>query len=385
MTSRPHRHSRQRKTLLTRPRLLILATTFAALGIAGGAYHLLTAKDAEDHLRIAQELVAKGDGKGARIELKNALQKEPGNAEAHYRLGRLYFASQEYPAAEKELKLARDKDHRAPDLLPMLARSLLALREPQRVLAEIDVPAGATADTAASILALRARAQFMLGNEAAAEHTLQEADGRRPNHPDTLMTRAQAALSKGRTDRPIVLIDQAIAADEQRADYWIAKGDILRIGKKREEALAAYRKALLLEPDNLAARLASAIVHIDMNALDLAAVELAAARKTAPDNLIARYLGALIDFRRAHFADANTKLQQVMKNAPDFLPGQLLAGAVNLAMGNRNTAIAHLNRVIERVPEHAYARKLLAAALIQGGNWIVPRTSSANSRAMTIF
>ncbi len=367
MTSSSRRHSRRRKTLLTRPRLLVLAGVVAALGLAGGGYHLLTTKDAEDHLRAAEALVAKGNRKGAEIELKNALQQEPDNAAARYELGRLHFAAQDYAAAEKELSHARAKGHQDPDLLPMLARTLLALREPKRVADEIKVPDGAPADTAAAILALRARAQLMLGDGAAADQSLQAADAARPNHPDTLMTRAQMAVAAGQPDAALGLVEQAIAADGRRADLWVMRGDLLRMARQRDAALAAYRKASALEPANLPARLATTLMHLEANQLDQAAADLREIGKTAPDNLMARYLGALVDFRRGQHAEANTKLQQVLKSAPDFLPGQLLAGAVNLALGNRNISVAHLNRVIERAPDHAYARKLLATAMLQGG------------------
>jgi len=176
-------------------------------------------------------------------------------------------------------------------------------------------------------------------------------------------------MAAGNTpERALALVDRALGQDPKRDDLWMFMGHLRRQAKQRAEAQSAYRKALEMEPDNVAARIALALTHLEADALlEPAAKELKEAARLAPNNVMARYLLALIDFRQARLADAQTKLQQVLKLDPDFLPGHLLTGAVNLALGNRNNAITHLTRVVDQVPGHAQARKLLAAAMTQGG------------------
>lgn len=352
---------------ITRAHVILLIAAVAITGLAWGAYYLLTHKDAADYLQAAETHTAQGDAKSAIIALKNALQLEPANAEARYRLGNLYVRIHDYLAAEKELKLARDKGHTAPDLPLLLARTWLALGQSQQVLDELPVPDGAKPELAAPLLALRARAQWLRNDATAAEASLQHADALHPNDTETLLTRAMMAAAGNAPERALALVDQALGQDAKRAELWMLKGDLQRQAKRRAEAQSAYRKALELKPDNVPARIALAMTHLQADALEPAAKVLKEAAKLTPNDVMVRYLLALVDFRQERIADAQAKLQQVLKLDPEFLPGHLLSGAVHLALGNRNTAISHLTRVVYQVPGHPQARKLLAAAMAQGG------------------
>lgn len=394
MATHSRRRSRRGELRLDRSRLLLIAGVVASIGIAGGAYHVLSRKSPEDHIEAAQTHMGRGDRQAAVIELKNALQLAPDNAGVRYELGKLHLASQDYASAEKELMRARDGGHRADDLPTLLAQALIGLRQPKRVLDEIPVPEGASPDLAAPLLALRARAQLMLGDRGAAEQSLMAADALRPDHPETLVTRAQIAVMAGQRDTAMTLLDRAIAVDGKRADLWMMKGDLLRLSSRspgrsesdlaatgggagdasgpqaqhyKQQALAAYRKVFELDPGHVPARIAVSLLHLEANDLDRAEAELAQVAKLAPEHPMALYLGAVIDFRRDRPAEAKAKLQQVLKRAPDLLPAHLLAGAVEFALGNRQTAIGHLGKVLEHMPEHAYARKLMAAAMVSSG------------------
>jgi putative PEP-CTERM system TPR-repeat lipoprotein len=355
------------KPRLTRGRLILLATALVVTASTWSVYYYLTDKDAADYLQSAETYAAQGDTKAAIIALKNALQLEPEHAEARYRLGRLYVGIQDYLAAEKELKRAREQGHAAPDLPVFLARTWLALGQPERVLAELPVQDGAAPEQSAALLALRARAQWLSKDVAAAEASLQQAEVLHPGNTETLLTRAMMSAAGGAPERALALVDQALGQASKRADIWMFKGDLERQGRHTAKAQTAYRKALQLDPDYVPARIALALTHIETNALDAASRELGEAAKRAPNDIMVRYLQALIDFRQERLADAQSKLQQVLRLAPDFLPAHLLSGAVHLALGNLNLAITHLTRVVEQVPGHLPARKLLAAAMAQEG------------------
>jgi len=360
------RHRKSRHPLWTHlPK--ILAGIVGVAVLAGGAY-VATRKSPDDHLQAGIAMHQRGDFKGAAIELKNTLQAAPENAEARYLLGRVHFANGEYLAAEKELKKARDLGIKEGGLDPLFARTLLILNEPQRVLDEVKQNVGGQAESNAAIMALRARAQLMLKDAAAAENDLAEAQSLSADHPETLASRAFLAMTRNNLEEALALTDQALAKANQRADLWVMKGDLLRLAKRNQEAQAAYGKALAGEPANIPARLASAQLHLEANSLDKADADLKELLKHAPSNVMGRYLGAFIDFRRARYAEADGKLQDVLRSAPGFLPGQLLAGATKLALGNREAAKLHLNKVLGAAPQHPLARKLMAATLADLGD-----------------
>lgn len=364
MSSRQHN-----KTLnWLRAHYLILIGASAGLAILAGGAYFATRKSPEDHFKAGIELQKKGDTKGASIELKNALQLAPNNAEARYLLGRIHFSGGDLLNAEKELKKARELGFKAGDLDTLYARTLLLLNQPQRVLDEVSTDLAATPETHAAILALRARARFMLKETAAAEKDLEEADTLFPAHAETLTTRAYLAFTQGRAEEALALTSEALAKADQRADLWLMKGNVLQTLKRDGEALQDYAKVLALEPGNVPARLARAQLQLQTSALDKAEADLKELRKHAPGNPVGRYLEALLDFRQGRLPDAYGKLQEVLRSAPNALQANLLAGVVSLSLGKREEAINHLNKVLQFDPQHVVARKLMAAALADVGS-----------------
>lgn len=380
--SRSHRHRRSSltRTLAAHKRTLGLAALVLFAGAGVGAYFVTAKSTPEAHLAKAVALDQRGEWTAAEIELKNALQLDPSNAEARFRLGRIHFAKNDYQSAEKELRLARTHGMTDPELSVLLARSLLALNQPDRVLDEIKELDGAPVSTNATLLALRAQAGLMRGDRDAAEAALADADARSPEAPDTLAVRALLAINSGQPpEQALALVEQALARDEKRADLWIMKADLLRVARRgADEALDAYAKALALDPANIPARLATAQLLLEANQLDKAEAELKHVGKHAPNNVLGRYLSALIDFRRNRLDEANNKLQSVLNAAPNFLPANLLAGIVNLSQGKRETAASHLGKVLDAQPEHALARKLLSASLLGAGKVEQAKSMVAN-------
>ncbi len=65
---------------------VILLTTL--IGLSG-----CQKKTSEEHISAAKEFVVNGDQQSAIVELKNAIQVDPQQAEARFELGNLYFCS----------------------------------------------------------------------------------------------------------------------------------------------------------------------------------------------------------------------------------------------------------------------------------------------------
>lgn len=363
MPQSPRRKSLQRLRAHL-PKILAILAGVAVL--AGGAYVALK-QSPKDHFKAGNTLFQQGDLKGAAIELKNTLQGEPNNAAARVMLGRIHFNNGDFLAAEKEFRKALEIGSKEPALEPLLARTLLHINEPQKLLDEISVREGESAESNAAILALRARAYLMLKNKAAAESELAQAQALSPDHPESLISRAYLALADKKLDEAMMLVERAASKTDGRADIWVMKGDLLRSGTKKTESMQAYAKALAIEPANTAARLASVQLHLEANDLDKAEADLKELRQHAPNNMMGRYLEAFIEFRRGRHAEAKTKLQEVLRTAPTFLPAHLLAGTLNLATGNREAAKSHFDKVLEAAPDHPLARKLMAATLSELG------------------
>lgn len=364
---RSHRHQSPAMQWTRKHLPKLLAALIGGAALAGGAY-LTTRQSPEDHLKSGIDLQQKGDLKGAAIELKNALQQLPSNADARYRLGQIHFTSNDFESAEKELKKARELGIQDAELDPLYARTLLLIDQPQRLIDEVQVPESAEAGLRATLLALRARAHLALKDQTASEKTLAEAEAISADHPEVLVARAFFAFADKKPAEALAKVEQALAKAPKRADFWLLKADLLHATKQREPALQAYSHALEIEPDNIAGLRARAQTYLEASNPEKAEVDIKRLLKLAPKDVMGRYFQAFIDFGQSRFTEANNTLQGVLRGAPNFLPGHLLAGGANIALGNSEAARFHLDKVLSAAPQHPLARKLMALTLAQLGN-----------------
>lgn len=348
--------SQQRTATLT---ILTAALLLAGLTACGKT------QTAESLISEAHQYQTKGDNKAAIIQLKNALQNSPDNAEARFLLGTIYNQTGDAQSADKELRRALSLGIPATRVLPELAGALLAQGQFQQALDEIrrladDQPS-------AQILSLRGNAYLALNKEQEAKTAFEGALKTTPGFPAALIGLSRLALTEKNIASATEYSEQAVTQNPQNTDVWLFKGDLLRAQGKTEAALAAYSEVLKFQPDNVAAHLNIALLQIASNQFTEAKTNIDAARKASPRNLMAIYIQALLDFRQGKFAVSLESLQQVLRVAPEHMPSVLLAGAVQLALGSMPQAEQHLRKYLENDPNNLYAQKLLASVLTKSG------------------
>jgi Flp pilus assembly protein TadD len=114
---------------LRRPSLPI--ALLASLIVAGCG-----SSDPKDLVSSAKDYLAKSDTKAAIIQLRNARQKAPNDAETRYLLGRAYLESGDPSAAEVELRRALDLKYTPGAVLPLIAQALAAQGEHRKAVNE---------------------------------------------------------------------------------------------------------------------------------------------------------------------------------------------------------------------------------------------------------
>lgn len=119
----------------------------------------------------ARQYQQKGDSKAAIIQLKNALQKNPEDAEARFLLGSIYATKGDPLSAEKELRKAASLGIKRDRMAPVLGTTLLALGQFQKVLDET-TPVAGTPDTV-ELQSLRGNAYLALGKPDQAKEAFQ--------------------------------------------------------------------------------------------------------------------------------------------------------------------------------------------------------------------
>lgn len=319
----------------------------------------------EQLIADATQYRQKGDNKAAVIQLKNALQKKPDDANARFLLGSIYNDSGDALSAEKEIRRAMELGMAKTQTAPQLAKSLMAQGKYQDALDALGA-AGPTQDAGTEVA--RGDAYAALGKQAEAKAAYEQAVKLSPDAPLALIGLAKIAYFAKDVEGATRMIDQAIAKNPQSTEALVAKADLLRAQNKNDEALAAYDAALKIKPDHLQNRIAKANLDIAMRRFDEAAKEIEAARKLAPAAPTVSYAQALLDFSQGKHQPALESIQQVLKVAPEHMPSVLLAGAIQYALGSNEQAEQYVKRYIAANPGNPYASKLLASILLKNND-----------------
>jgi putative PEP-CTERM system TPR-repeat lipoprotein len=313
-------------------------------------------------LKEAQQYEQKGDRKAALIQLKNAVAQSPENGEARLRLGAFQLDAGDILSADKELRKAASLGIKPQRTLPLLAKTLQAQGQSQKLLDEITPEA---AKGSAQLLTLRGEAYLALGDAAHAKDAFEQALAVDPNAGDALTGLARHAIMKGDRQAAELYASEAVAKDPKNAEVWMFNGTMLRAGGKPDQALAAFDKALALQPGHHTAHIEKAYIEITQGKFPAAKADLDAAQKTTPNSMLVSYTQAMLDFSQGKFAPAQEALQKILKSAPEHMPSILLSGAVELNLGASQQAEQHLRKYLAAYPDNVYARKLLAQTLLK--------------------
>lgn len=172
------------------------------------------APGATDALRLNDEgvsLLAKGDAEGGIAKLKEALDADPGCAEAARNLAKIAFSSQRFALAENVLADALAVHQGEVSLLVPYAQATAKLRHMDKF--------------AESIVLLSANGDV-----------------------ETLSGLSLLLMAQGNPDEAIMAVDAAISNDEGNAEAYFNKGLIRENQKRWAEAAFAYGRSIECNP-----------------------------------------------------------------------------------------------------------------------------------------
>ena len=338
--------------------------------LAGLALAMLVAcaETPEAFLASAKDQLAKGDVKAAVIQLRNALQKNPGMAEARYLLGRALLDTGDVATAEKELRKALELDYPREVVVPPLVRALVAGGQYKTAIDDFGSASATSPQGAAELQTALAQAYFATGDATRGKAALEAALAAQPDYPAAILAVARVKAGSGDVVGALASIDAALARNAKFPEGWLFKGELAMSQGRAEEGIAAYRKAVELKPDFLAAHSALVTSLISQGKADEATAQLAAMKKVAPRHPQTLLLESVLAYDRKDFIAANAALQQQLRAAPDNLRGLLLSGAVNYELKAYATSEADLLKVLKAVPGQLFARRILIENYLKTGN-----------------
>lgn len=315
----------------------------------------------------AQSEAAEGDYAAAAIDLKNLIQREPGNAAARAALGEAALALGDAPAAEKELRRARDLGSARADLDILLAQALLAQRRNEEVLQALgDRPGAVPADL--RVLMLAGRAREGLGQPAEAEATYRAAMAAAPGNPEPVVALVALLLQGRRQAEADALVDAALAASPGDIATLVLKGRRILETQGPTPAEEHFRRALALAKDaDAEGQVLVGLAEVQLVREDVKGADASIRRleEIAPGGMLTVYLRARHQAQSGDYSGAIVRLQQILKVDPDFLPAERLLGTVHYLNGNFEQAAMHLSRVVARSDDPFVGRMLAELRLRQ--------------------
>lgn len=347
-----------------RPVVLALTLALAASVALVGCDNPSTLT-AQEHIQRAKDFEDQGKIKGSIVELKNAIQKSPDNAQARMLLGQLYLKAGMGAGAEKELRQAEQLGVNRETIKPLLGEALLLMGEYKRILDEIEPGERTSKVNTARIYQIRADALLKLGNTKDACNLFQQSLDTHSGNPATYWGLAQCAVAERNLAKARAWLDSALKLNTSQAKTWILAGNLALFEKNPGSALAAYTNALKSEPGNLEALQSRAAVYMAQAQLENARADVDRLARLAPKSLPSHYLQALLHFELKQYPEAQADLHEILSKQPDYMPGVLIAGATAYALGSYQQAESYLNQFLARSPHHAYARRVLAATQIK--------------------
>lgn len=192
----------------------------------------------------AQNALSRGDYAAALAAYTKIADLEPDNPEPWITKSRLYMIEQDIPAAYSSAA-------KAVELAPQNADALTALARAQDWQGAYEDAATHALDALdlepenVETLAVLAEIYTDVGNVDIAQGYLDQALALDPNHVLALRNQAYLYERLLKYDEALAALDQALALDPQRADLFMEKARIYRIGKGDfPKAVEAYRAAV---------------------------------------------------------------------------------------------------------------------------------------------
>ncbi len=292
-------------------RFALISVILAILAGCGGADERKAA-----YLEKGNQLFSEGNYEKARLEFKNALQIDPKDADAHYKLGLALEKLGEWkPALSQFLAVLKLDDAHVGALVHtgqiyLLGNALdQALENAEKAIA-ID-PEDPDA------LALRGGVRAKSGDIKGAFSDGQSALKKDPGHVNSIALLSALHLAQRESDKALALIDQGLKSHPENTNLLGLKAKVLMSQKKVDEAGEILEKIITIEPDQMVHRFQLAGFYSNQNKLDKAEKVLRDAAAYEKDDNKAKMV--LIDFlaKKRGFEAAEKELLAEIEKHPD--------------------------------------------------------------------
>lgn len=335
-----------------------------------GAVSLACAADprASQFYEDALQRYEKNDFKGAAVQLRNALKADRNMLPVHVLLGKVLLANGEANAAEAAFNEALRLGANATEVILPLAEAVTAQGNPDQLLSQARFAhAGLPQATKVKMILLKATAASDLGNYKESLRLLGEVRALEAGNSDSWSAEVPIRVRAGQLVEAKAAAEKAVALDPKSSKAAYQLATVAHVGGDLNKALEGYTRTLALKADHVDALVARAGIYVDLNRMDAAAADVAAARKSDARDPRSIYLAALVAEKNGKPAEVKQAMVEVT-NIIDSFPiaylryrpqALMLGGLTHFSLDQYEKAKPLLEAVLRQTPTSPVA-KLLA-------------------------
>lgn len=337
-------------------KVLLTSTVILLIAAGTGGWYIL---EHRDPLQQAKVLLAKGDYRGAGLQLRTAVKNNPSSAEAHALLAQLNIAADDPIAAEHQIRQAMALNWDQASSLAILSQAYMRQNKWPEILKEIPAK-GATPEQTAYYLMTRAVAQRGLKDNDTSAQTLAEAERLAPQNAEVHLVAARFAQQDGHLDHALDEVDRSLAIEPQRTDGLQFKSNLLLAKGDRAGALALLDQAVAGAPNRLEVVVERAALYLALNEDAKAKGDVTTVLERDDKNIAAHFVNAVLLIRQSKFADADTELQRIDTVIDRFQRGLYFKAMVKARLGQNAQAEDAIMTYVNRAPGDPDGIRLLA-------------------------
>lgn len=314
-----------------------------------------------------KQLMQSGDTAGAIIQFKSALQKQE-TAELRLLLGQALLEQGDPVSAKVELGKAMELQAPEDEVVPPLARAMLALGEDSAVLQQFGRTRLKSAPASADLLTSLATAHLARNDKDAARQAIAQAYQAMPDFPAALVLEARLSASENDMDGALALLNKALTKNPADERAGILKGEILWRGKQdRDGALDSFKKVLAAKPKSVGAHTSIISILSEQKKNDEARAQFDSLKKVLPNHPDTLYFEAQYAFAAKDYKATQDLTNRLLKAMPEHPKVLELAGATDYRMKRYVEAEASLAKALKNAPGLMVARQLLAQTYLRTG------------------
>ena len=316
----------------------------------------------------AKQFLERKDLNSAKIEIKSALDINPGYGEARFLLGTVLLKEGNPSNAEVEFRKARAAKYPEYLVVPELAQAMLQLGQAAKLADEFGKMRFEQVAAHARLQTILALAHGALDKPELADSALRAALAADPSYSPALIVSARQKAAARDFDGAFQILAEINSREPENANAWKLKGDLLLYGKNRvDDALAAYRKSIEVGVDFAPGHIALLTLLLQLDQLDDGAKQVQVLKKFAPNHPQTKYFEAELAYRKKDYLLARELSRQLLNVARDNPRALVLAGAIELQLDALAQAETYFTKAILAAPQFTIARRLLIATYLRSG------------------